>query len=152
MSGGDLALRGCQDGSVAVSLARQNRRMLEDFAAARPHRGGKPARIVQRVDDAGMGGQHAADEITGACFLPHLIGVEYGQASVAKHVARGLCLCHEPRLGEIVVGTAQVAGAGKAGIRNAKSFDIPFDAIHRIMPDAVHAPGGFQTVVFGDVA
>src|SRR5690606_15883507 len=49
----DLALRRRQDGPVAVLPARQNRRMLEDFAAARAYRSGEPACIVQRMDDAG---------------------------------------------------------------------------------------------------
>ena len=109
------------------------------------------ARIVQRVDDAGMAVQYAADEASRAGFGRGLACVEHARAGIAEDVANRLDLGRQAGEHMGVVGAAQIAGLGEAG-GDAMLLDVSPDPVHRVMTELVHALGRVDAMARRHVA
>ena len=136
--------------AVRFAPEAERRRPAMDGDALRGHAAGKPAQIVERMDAARAGIEHAADEASRAGLFAHLPGIEHGHRGVAEFGAEPISFLHRVGQRLVVVGCLDLAGAGQAGVRDAMGVDQFGDDIGRLMGDVVHALGHAPAVGGGD--
>lgn len=133
------ALRRFGDDAAVVAPEPYDRRFLENIHAAARHAIGKAAQIIQRMDAAGAGIEHAADEDAGAGLVAHFPLVEDADLRIAHLALHPVGFVDRGLQRRLVVGGLDLAGARQRGTGDAKFGDQLLDNIGGFMRDPVHA-------------
>ena len=121
--------------------------LFEDLPASFPDGRGEAANVVQRMDDARMGIQDAADKVARPSLGPRFVGIEDPQALSPNISASGFRLARPGRSrATLLWAHRRLPVFREAGAIDAAFRDVALDAVHRVVGQPVHKVGQVDPV------